>query len=169
MWLCWLVSTYWWPPLNNQSQSFFFSFFFWCFFCLEFDCFRVKTKENVFLRLVSSFIGKGNSDWQHDDDDETQLLWDFTFFFYLPLLFTEGRGVEGKGGGEVMTPPLYEKYIYLFFQKLPKEGKFVSFCRNSEGPVAKVHTKLGSVGSASSSRRVWASPAPEESPTCGPV
>ena len=76
---------------------------------------------------------------------------------------------KGRGGGEVMTPPLYEKYIYLFFQKLPKEGKFVSFCRNSEGPVAKVHTKLGSVGSASSSRRVWASPAPEESPTCGPV
>ena len=37
---------------SQQSQS----FSFWCFFCLQFDCFRVKTKKerNYVLSLLSS-------------------------------------------------------------------------------------------------------------------
>ena len=80
-----------------------------------------------------------------------------------PLFFVQRPAVffPDKSFRIVSKFPLYGKYFYLFFQNL----KFVSFLPKMTD-VAKVHTV---VSEAPHHYSMWTSPAPEESPTCGPV
>ena len=100
--------------------------------------------------------------------DNMMMMMKRNYYGILPFSFIchyfSLRGGEGKGGGEVMTPPLCGKYFYLFFQKLPKEGKFVSFCRNSEGPVCcKKYTRNSVVSEALHHHGVCGLPLPLKS------